>query len=1144
MKLKQYFSCKRVFYFFMVGLIVFALIYGIVIPEHPYLAIMFWDQKFSFSDFFSSLADAYERHPYERGAIYPALSYVFYWIFSRFIPLEAMSQSLTSAIWEPMMHMQMGQMAFLYYTLLTVGLFAIVVYHFKAGDTKEKLFFVTLLLMAEPVMFTMERGNLMILTIPFVMLYLFWNDADERWKREVAYWSLAIAASLKIYPAFFGLLLLCDKRWKDAIRTVIYGIIVFALPFLAMGGFHEILTMFSNIFNTNNMFQILTGLGYKIDMATVMKFISYHSFEMLGHDKVIMFFKALLVITMLMGLVLEKRKWKKILMIALPIILLPGFSYTYNVLFLLPSLILFLDRKDMEKTDWIYTLFFILSFAPILITFKDIFASNGENWGYTFRTFLYGFELCLMALVLGVEIWMQYIKMIKNNWVKIEQKLPKKIRMITNSLINKEAMIAIIVAIVYFISTLNYFRIDHVKHQLLQRVLVIVPVTCLTLLWIYFVHSRNEIKKEKVLDSYLSYRYPICFSFLLLFGILGIHGFSLGVWGSYIPFSSSWTVRLWGTENPIQSDVWAIGIPQFINQIHNGFPMFNYDMMSQGGNVTLGGMPGMGLTFIGQPHFWGGLLGVRFGLAWLYWFRKFALLLATYEVFLFLLNNRKDYSFVGALVITTCPVINWWFGHTVTTTVIYAFWSMACVINYLKCRDNLLKKIGCAILGVIGAIGFVFGWYPALQVPFGYLILIISIAAMFSYKKETGYLFDKTDVVVLLFAGILIVGILGQYLYLAKDSIEQLTNTAYPGKRISVGGEYSLSALGYYAFQHLIGVSTMIYSNNCEASSVVPFLPIILILVPVILVRSIINKTFKRHLLMLVLYIYELFILSWAFVKYPVGVAKYTFFSYVSGNRVIWSLGIISVLLGMMCLIELVENNDNKWKKLFIAVLSSLVSVATLIFITEKHKDEGFITCCGRVPFLLQYLVAFGILFIFYIIYSYGRKKSTLYFLVGMSIFFEVLITPIEMGGGELTNSALAKEIQLLEEKDQGAMWVAEGGFLNANLLYAQGVRVFNTTNQYMDSEKWEFFKEKGAPEEIYNRYAQVNVVFTSEETSVELPYNDQITIHLNLRDCQELGIEYIMTGVDLEDTEWSDMVDLLSVENISGQRFYKVISG
>lgn len=402
--------CKFLFYLSMIILISITLFHGLVTDGHPFQTIMFYGQEITFSDFYQSMADSVSCRPYERGAIYPALCYLFYVFFAKMIPSDEMAIAVETSIWDAVSHRQMGQMVFLYYNLLAVGILAIVIYNIKKGNKAEKLLFLFLLLLAEPVMYTLERGNLMLLTISFVMLFLVWKDSPIAWKKEMSFISLAIAASLKIYPAVFGILLLREKRWKDALKTIVWGLVFFIVPFLFMGGLKEIPTMIQNIFSTQDMFLSMTGYGYKVNIATVMGFLSDHWVPLFGKKIVIRAVQILFVIMMAIGVFVIDKEWKRWAMIALPIILLPSFSYVYNVIFLLPMLVAFLDNKERNCLDYVYLSMFIMCFAPIIITCDSYFVSHGEPWGYTFRTFIYGGALCLMGGVLSIEVLFNLIK--------------------------------------------------------------------------------------------------------------------------------------------------------------------------------------------------------------------------------------------------------------------------------------------------------------------------------------------------------------------------------------------------------------------------------------------------------------------------------------------------------------------------------------------------------------------------------------------------------------------------------------------------------------------------------------------------------------------------------------------------------------
>ena len=91
-------------------------------------------------------------------------------------------------------------------------------------------------LLSFPVFFTIGTGNNTLFAAIFTMIYLFWYDSSNRYQREMALISLAAAAATKLAPAIFGILLLYEKRWKDALRTIIYGVVLGVLPFCVFGG--------------------------------------------------------------------------------------------------------------------------------------------------------------------------------------------------------------------------------------------------------------------------------------------------------------------------------------------------------------------------------------------------------------------------------------------------------------------------------------------------------------------------------------------------------------------------------------------------------------------------------------------------------------------------------------------------------------------------------------------------------------------------------------------------------------------------------------------------------------------------------------------------------------------------------------------
>lgn len=692
--------------------------------------------------------------------------------------------------------------------------------------------------------------------------------------------------------------------------------------------------------------------------------------------------------------------------------------------------------------------------------------------------------------------------------------------------------------LMYFNQGFWLYEEESTVYGLIQRIVIFTLIFAVTFFVIFWLERERLQKGISFTDALIDRRYIICGLYFVLFCALGLHGFSVNFWSEYVSSDLNLLTLLFGFDKGIQSDVWAVGIPQIINQIENGFPLFNTDMMTQGGNTVLSGLPALELTIIGQPHYWGCFFGSWVGLAWLFWFKKFALLLGGYEVIRFLTKGNRKLAMLGSAVITLSPLMNWWFGHTVTVVIIYGQWCVAAAVLYLESGENIKRKILFAGIGCISAIGFVLGWYPALQVPFGYLMIILVICACIYYRKQRGYLFKKADLLILGITVLVIAIVLGRFIWISRESVTELLSTAFPGRRVSTGGTYPQVYIFYYILQILFPFLTVYTGNVCEASSVMPFIPLVYIAGIIMLIWAVKNKKFKGNGMLIALLVYSAFLISWLFVQYSEIFAKVTMFSYVTESRCVWVIAITSVYIGMICLDKVIKNHIfTKVSALAVAA----VSTAVLAFFVWKNADMSYFGSYAKYGLILIiiFLLCFAAFGFFYLA---GFKKVTAAALLIVSAICAISVTPLEQGTGSLENSGLSELIHEIDAEDPDALWMAEGDCKYGNFVYAQGVKTFNATNQYMDSEKWTAIDPTGENEDIYNRYAQVEVTLTDGETYLELISDDIIGLYLNPDDLETLGVDYFVTANVLEENDaYSEYFVLAGVDEESGMRVYEV---
>lgn len=203
--------------------------------------------KDHFMDFFNSVRDAGGRDVYEKGIIYPPLANLLFWLIARVTPDEVVSTGF-----EDRMLIRDDQTAAVVFVILVTACLVAVFSLFRGYFAKSRysslasvLAFV--LTFSYPAVYCVERGNILLFAFLCTAAFVFFRDSDNAVLREISYIALAFAAAVKIYPALFGILLLCGKKYMEAARTALYGIILFFVPFFFYDGFASVGQLIRNV---------------------------------------------------------------------------------------------------------------------------------------------------------------------------------------------------------------------------------------------------------------------------------------------------------------------------------------------------------------------------------------------------------------------------------------------------------------------------------------------------------------------------------------------------------------------------------------------------------------------------------------------------------------------------------------------------------------------------------------------------------------------------------------------------------------------------------------------------------------------------------------------------------------------------------
>lgn len=301
---------------------------------------------------------------------FPPLSYVMYWFFYRMLRRGEALPTLTTIT-----EMDYYYLAVLFYTLIVILLLLFGIMMFGANKKKSGVLFMVLLVSVPFMAGGIFSGNSAVLTMAMLLIALKLREDESAWKREVALVLLAVCVGFKLYPAVFGLLYLTEKRWKEAVRLIVYSMILFFVPFAFFGGVYGFKGWLLNIratmgINEYGRVQCIRGLIYTV--AT--------KFGLGIGEGVLRFMPVAFMLLMILLACRTRDKFRRIFFITAIMIFFPTNAYRYTLCYLaVPMIFRFLESDTTGEsgrggTAWAYgedvcsALVFAIPVLPGLIT--------------------------------------------------------------------------------------------------------------------------------------------------------------------------------------------------------------------------------------------------------------------------------------------------------------------------------------------------------------------------------------------------------------------------------------------------------------------------------------------------------------------------------------------------------------------------------------------------------------------------------------------------------------------------------------------------------------------------------------------------------------------------------------------------------
>ncbi len=304
---------------------------------------------------------------YDVDPCFPPLAYLFYHF------MYCINPAIEAAGRLDVMNYQYNMFLFIIYTVISAVLFsyAVMIYFQtysnrktaegcgNSGITGKSLLLTCVVLLSAPFgASALERGNAVFFVCALMLFALALRDSDNKVCREAALILIAVAANFKLYPAILGLLYLKEKRYKEAIRLMIYGGLLFFVPFVFFGGIEGI---------KNYLVIMYLMEGRSIERLTTIRGVVTSLFMMLGGEemkwtghtagKII---ENIYLVLAMAGFWFSKNKWKSLLLLVSPMVIYVSSAYRYTTIYLFLPLICFLIKQDEEEKgrNYIYAVLF------------------------------------------------------------------------------------------------------------------------------------------------------------------------------------------------------------------------------------------------------------------------------------------------------------------------------------------------------------------------------------------------------------------------------------------------------------------------------------------------------------------------------------------------------------------------------------------------------------------------------------------------------------------------------------------------------------------------------------------------------------------------------------------------------------------
>lgn len=621
---------------------------------------------------------------------------------------------------------------------------------------------------------------------------------------------------------------------------------------------------------------------------------------------------------------------------------------------------------------------------------------------------------------------------------------------------------------------------------------------------------------KKAREIVYKYRYAFAGSVFVLCVIFEISGSSMGQWCN--DFGIADKDVLVGISRPVRSDEYGLATPYFISQgvskSENAYEYFSDYANGMESDMFMGvRQPIKHILSILRPFTLGFLfLSPARGLSFWWCGKIIALFMATFEMGMLLSNKRKSLSCIMAALVAFSSVVSWWFSTSAAEIIIYTEVAMLLFNKYLI-GDRLWKRL-LLLVGILYLAGcFIMLLYPSWQVPFVYIILVLTVWIVIKNIKAIKLRwYDYASI------GVGLAGLAAIFVFIfskSQETIELISGSVYPGERLETGGGGVCYMFTYPLNMWFTMTNFSFGANVCETATMFDLFPFSII-VPII--GMVKNK--KKDILSIMLLALNMFFFVWIVFGFNETLAKITFMSNSQAIRTMLAFSFVNIML-LIRGVSLMKEAPSTALVVGISVgISAIVMIIALIATKDAELRAAYKIIYFGIDFILLGILIFAFL-------KYDKKNWSLLSvtLVGItSMICGIMVNPIRKGLDSVYEIEWIKEINAVcEEKGDDGIWAVECSNLNAlpytNVGLLSGVKTINATAVYPNPKLWEKFDSAGENSHVYNRFSHIGICIKDcKEPEFELITEDSFKVYMTFDDLKRAGVTYVTSLTDLSE--------------------------